>query len=74
MLARELRTPPELAYRWLPDTAAATAGPDHSRQLQNRLEVAHSFAQQQMELAGIRQKRGYNAHIKGQDIQAGDLV
>ena len=74
MLGRELRTPPELAYGRPPDAPDAMAGPEYARQLQDRLETAHGFARHQAQQAGVRQKRCYDMHGKGQDFQAGDLA
>ncbi|KAJ8375546.1 hypothetical protein SKAU_G00061260 [Synaphobranchus kaupii] len=50
------------------------AGVEYACRLQDRLEVAHSFARRQLEQAGIRQKRGYDVHTKGREFHAGDLV
>ena len=74
MLGRELRTPLELAYGRPPDAPDAMAGPEYARQLQDRLETAHRFAKHQAQQAGVRQKRCYDMHAKGQDFQAGDLA
>lgn len=74
MLVRELRTPPELVYGRPPDAPDAMAGQEYARQLQDRLESAHGFARQQAQQAGVRQKRCYGTHVKGQDFQAGDLA
>ena len=74
MLGRELRTVPELAYGRPPDAPDAMAGPEYAKQLQGCLEMVHRFARHQAQQAGVRQKRCYDMHAKGQDIQAEDLA
>ena len=73
MLAREIRTPAQLAFGSPPD-AKHPPGPEYARNLQDRLESAHAFARDQLEKAGMRQKRNYDVRSKGRDFQAGDLV
>lgn len=73
MLGREIRTPAQLAFGTPPD-AEHPPGPEYARQLQDRLEKAHAFARDQLEKAGMRQKRNYDVRSKGRDFQAGDLV
>ena len=74
MLGKELMTPPDLVYGRPPDAPDALAGPEYARMLQERMELALSFARQQEEQAGVRQKRCHEAFVKGQDFQPGDLV
>ncbi|KAJ8016400.1 hypothetical protein DPEC_G00006830 [Dallia pectoralis] len=74
MLGRELRTPAEMVFGRPPEEAPLPAGLDYARRLQDRLESAHSFARQQMERAGIRQKRHYDTRAKGRHFVAGELV
>ncbi|KAJ7992703.1 hypothetical protein DPEC_G00281430 [Dallia pectoralis] len=74
MLGRELRTPAEMVFGRPPEEAPLPAGLDYARRLQDRLESAHSFARQQMERAGMRQKRHYDTRAKGCHFVAGELV
>lgn len=74
MSGREPRTLPELVYGQPRDAPDAMAGPEYARQLQYRLKLAHRFARHQAQQAGVRQKRCYDTHVKGQDLQAGDLA
>lgn len=73
MLAREIRTPAELAFGRPPDTEHPP-GPEYARKLQDHLEKAHAFARDQLKQAGMRQKRNYDVRSKGRDFQAGELV
>uniref|UniRef100_A0A8C5DVC8 Integrase catalytic domain-containing protein n=1 Tax=Gouania willdenowi TaxID=441366 RepID=A0A8C5DVC8_GOUWI len=74
MLGRELRTPAEMAFGKPPDTPMVPPGPEYARRLQDRMESAHSFARDQLEKAGMRQKRNYDMKTRGTDFGAGDLV
>ncbi|KAI4885571.1 hypothetical protein NFI96_007362, partial [Prochilodus magdalenae] len=74
MLGRELRTPAEIVFGKPPDTPAVPPGPEYARRLQDRMESAHAFARDQLQKAGIRQKRNYDIKAKGKDFRAGDLV
>lgn len=74
MLGRELRTPAEMSFGKPPDALGAPPGPEYARKLQDRMDTAHAFARNQLQKAGIRQKRNYNLKAKGKDFKAGDLV
>ncbi|KAI4872035.1 hypothetical protein NFI96_006518 [Prochilodus magdalenae] len=74
MLGRELRTLAEIVFGKPPDTPAVPPGPEYARRLQDRMESAHAFARDQLQKAGIRQKRNYDIKAKGKDFRAGDLV
>ena len=74
MLGRELRTPAEMAFGRPPDSPAVPPGPEYARRLQDRMESAHAFARDQLQKAGMRQKRNYDMRAKGRDFKAGDLV
>lgn len=74
MLGREIRTPAALAYGLPPGTTQDVPGPEYARKLQDRLESAHAFARDQLEKAGMRQKRNYDVRNKGKDFRAQDLV
>ncbi|KAK7884629.1 hypothetical protein WMY93_027752 [Mugilogobius chulae] len=74
MLGRELRTPAEMFFGRPPDTPAVPPGPEYARRLQDRIETAHTFARDQLQKAGVRQKRNYDLRAKGKDFNAGDLV
>ena len=74
MLGRELRTPAELAFGRPPDAPDCSPGPQYARRLQDRLESAHLFAQEQQQRAGVRQKINYDIKSKGRHFQAGELV
>ncbi|KAK7919250.1 hypothetical protein WMY93_010534 [Mugilogobius chulae] len=74
MLGRELRTPAEMFFGRPPDTPATPPGPEYARRLQDRIETAHTFARDQLQKAGIRQKRNYDLRAKGKDFNVGDLV
>lgn len=74
MLGRELRTPAEVAFGKPPDTFAVPPGPEYARRLQDRIESAHAFARDQLEKAGMRQKRNYDVRSKGRHFEAGELV
>ena len=74
MLGRELRTPAEMAFGRPPDTPAVPQGPEYARRLQDRMESAHAFARDQLQKAGVRQKRNYDLRARGGDFKAGDLV
>uniref|UniRef100_A0AAR2M493 Gypsy retrotransposon integrase-like protein 1 n=1 Tax=Pygocentrus nattereri TaxID=42514 RepID=A0AAR2M493_PYGNA len=74
MLGRELRTPAEIIFGKPPDTPTVPPGPEYARRLQDRMESAHAFARDQLQKAGIRQKRNYDIRAKGKDFRAGDLV
>uniref|UniRef100_A0A3P9J3I3 Gypsy retrotransposon integrase-like protein 1 n=1 Tax=Oryzias latipes TaxID=8090 RepID=A0A3P9J3I3_ORYLA len=74
MLGRELRTPAEMSFGKPPDALGAPPGPEYARKLQDRMDTAHAFARNQLEKAGIRQKRNYDLRAKGKDFKAGDLV
>lgn len=74
MLGRELRTPVEMVFGKPPDTPVAPAGPEYARRLQDRMESAHAFARDQMQKAGVRQKRNYDLRSKGRDFRPGELV
>ena len=74
MLGRELRTPAEMAFGRPPDAPAAPPGPEYARRLQDRMESAHAFARNQLQKAGMRQKRNYDLRARGGDFGAGDLV
>ena len=74
MLGRELRTPAEMAFGRPPDTPAVPPGPEYARRLQDRMESAHAFARDQLQKAGVRQKRNYDTRARGGDFKAGDLV
>ncbi|KAI3375469.1 hypothetical protein L3Q82_003801 [Scortum barcoo] len=64
--------------RWLladhPDTPRVPPGPEYVRRLQDRMESAHAFARNQLQKAGVRQKRNYDIRARGTDFKAGDLV
>ncbi|KAI3357058.1 hypothetical protein L3Q82_015443 [Scortum barcoo] len=74
MLGRELRTPAEMAFGRPPDTPRVPPGPEYARRLQDRMESAHAFARNQLQKAGVRQKRNYDIRARGTDFKAGDLV
>ena len=74
MLGRELRTPAELAFGRPPDSPDTPPGPEYARRLQDRLESAHSFAREQQQSAGVKQKRYYDVKAKGRHFVAGELV
>ena len=74
MLGRELRTPAELAFGRPPDAPDCSPGPQYARRLQDRLESAHLFAQEQQQRAGVRQKINYDVKSNGRHFQAGELV
>ncbi|KAJ0050423.1 hypothetical protein NL108_003631 [Boleophthalmus pectinirostris] len=68
MVGRELRTPAEMLFGRPPDTPATPPGPEYARRLQDRIETAHTFARDQLQKAGIRQKRNYDIRAKGKDF------
>ncbi|KAJ8333723.1 hypothetical protein SKAU_G00410420 [Synaphobranchus kaupii] len=70
MLGRELCTPAEMAFGKAPDTPAVPPGLEYARRLQDRLETAHAFARQQLESAGVRQKRNFDLRTRGRHFQA----
>lgn len=74
MLGRELRTPALVAFGRPPDAADTPSGPEYARKLQDRLESAHSFAREQQQRAGVRQKRNYDVRVQGRHFLAGELV
>lgn len=74
MLGRELRTPAEMVFGKPPDTPAVPPGPEYARRLQDRMESAHAFAREQLQKAGVRQKRNYDTRARGRDFEAGELV
>ncbi|CAL9687324.1 unnamed protein product [Knipowitschia caucasica] len=74
MLGRELRTPREMCFGRPPHTPAVPPGPEYARRLQDRMETAHAFARDQLQKAGIRQKRNYDMRAKGRDFNPEDLV
>lgn len=74
MLGRELRSPAEMAFGKPPDALGAPPGPEYARRLQDRMESAHAFARDQLQKAGIRQKRNYDMRARGKDFTVGDLV
>ncbi|CAL9691335.1 unnamed protein product [Knipowitschia caucasica] len=74
MLGRELRTPREMCFGRPPHTPAVPPGPEYARRLQDRMETAHAFARDQLQKAGIRQKRNYDMRAKGKDFNPEDLV
>ncbi|CAL9703513.1 unnamed protein product [Knipowitschia caucasica] len=74
MLGREIRTPAALAYGRPPGDLEDVPGPEYARKLQDRMESAHAFARDQLEKAGMRQKRNYDVRSKGKDFSTGDLV
>ncbi|KAL7868740.1 hypothetical protein SRHO_G00101240 [Serrasalmus rhombeus] len=74
MLGQELRTPAEIIFGKPPDTPTVPPGPEYARRLQDRMESAHAFARDQLQKAGIRQKRNYDIRAKGKDFRAGDLM
>lgn len=74
MLGRELRTPAEMVFGRPPDTPAVPPGPEYSRRLQDWMETAHAFARDQLQKAGMRQKRNYDVKARGKDFKSGDLV
>jgi len=47
---------------------AIPAGPEYARKLQDRMETAQAFARDQLEKAGMRQKRNYDVRSKGRDF------
>ncbi|MGH0116107.1 UNVERIFIED_CONTAM: hypothetical protein FKN15_023140 [Acipenser sinensis] len=74
MLGRELRTPAEMIFGRPSDTPSVPPGPEYARRLQDRLEVAHHFAREQLQAAGVRQKRNYDLRARGRHFIAGELV
>ena len=74
MLGRELRTPVEVAFGKPPVTPAVPLWREYARRLQDRMESAHIFARDQLEKAGMKQKRNYDIRSKGRHFQAGELV
>lgn len=73
MLAREIRTPAEVAFEQSPDVVGPP-GPEYAQKLQDRLEKAHAFTRDQLEKAGMRQKRNHDLRSYVRDFQAGELV
>uniref|UniRef100_A0AAV2KUW7 Gypsy retrotransposon integrase-like protein 1 n=1 Tax=Knipowitschia caucasica TaxID=637954 RepID=A0AAV2KUW7_KNICA len=71
MLGREIRTPAALAYGRPPGDLEDVPGPEYARKLQDRMESAHAFARDQLEKAGMRQKRNYDVRSKE---QVGEVV
>ncbi|KAL7883614.1 hypothetical protein SRHO_G00012720 [Serrasalmus rhombeus] len=77
-------TPPDPNLPFVLDTDASNVGmgavlsqvgqEEYARRLQDRMESAHAFARDQLQKAGIRQKRNYDIRAKGKDFRAGDLV
>ncbi|KAF7646704.1 hypothetical protein LDENG_00183660 [Lucifuga dentata] len=74
MLGRELHTPEELTFGWLPDSPVTPPGPEYTRRLQDCLELAHTFAWEQQQNAGVRQKRNYDVKAQGRHFRVGELV
>jgi len=59
---------PEVAFGKPPNTSAV------ARRLKDRMESAHTFARDQLEKVGMRQKWNYDVRARGRHFQAGDLV
>ena len=74
MLGREIRTPAVMMVGRPPDDPGVPPGPDYARKLQDRLESAHEFARDKLQLAGAKQKRNYDVHTRGRHFEAGELV
>lgn len=63
-----------MAFGRPPDAPAVPPAPEYARRLQDRMESAHAFAREQLQKAGVRQKRNYDMRAKGKDFMARDLV
>ena len=63
-----------MAFGRAPDTPVVPSGLEYARRLQDRMESAHAFARDQLQKAGIRQKRNYDVKARGNDFKAGDPV
>ncbi|KAJ8006814.1 hypothetical protein DPEC_G00111130 [Dallia pectoralis] len=75
MLGREMRTPVELRFGRAPDDDGRVLPDlDYARRLQDRLEVAHTFAREQLVSAGLRQKHHYDTRARGRHFKAGESV
>ncbi|KAJ8015797.1 hypothetical protein DPEC_G00029870 [Dallia pectoralis] len=72
MLGREMRTPVELRFHRPPDDDGRVLPDlDYARRLQDRLEVAHTFAREQLVSAGLRQNHHYDTRARGRHFAAG---
>lgn len=74
MLGREISTPATMAFGLPPDTPAFPPGPEYARRLQDRIETAHAFARDHLRSAGVRQRRNYDLHHRGRELEVGELV
>ncbi|KAF7645993.1 hypothetical protein LDENG_00195090 [Lucifuga dentata] len=74
MLGRELHTPAEMAFGQPPDSPVTPPGPEYARRLQDCLQLAHTFARDQQQNAGMRQKWNYDVKAQGRHFWVGELV
>lgn len=74
MLGREIRTPAEMVVGGPPDVSLEPPGLEYARKPQDRLDSAHEFATNQLQVAKGRQKRNYDVQARGMCFEAGDLV
>lgn len=75
MLGRELRTPVDLVFGAPPEPEiAGGAELDYYRRLTDRLRVVHEYTRQAQASSGVRQKRAYDTHCRGQAFAVGDKV
>lgn len=74
MLRTELRTTVELAFGRDPNSVHSPPGPMYAQKLQEGLESAHTFAQEQLQQSGWSQKRNYDVRMRGRSFAAGEMV
>lgn len=67
MFVQDLRTLPEMAFEIPPDVTDVLPGPENARKLQHRMDSAHAFSRNQLQKAGVRQKRIYDMRAKCHD-------
>ncbi|CAL9703524.1 unnamed protein product [Knipowitschia caucasica] len=75
MFGRELRTPVDLVFGSPPEPEIAGGHEmDYFQRLREHLRVVHDYTRQVQASSGVRQKRAYDSHCRGQPFQPGDKV
>ncbi|KAK7899004.1 hypothetical protein WMY93_019857 [Mugilogobius chulae] len=75
MFGRELRTPIDLVFGGPPEPEIAGGlETDYFQRLRDHLRVVHDYTRQMQVSSGMRQKRAYDTHTRGQPFLPGDKV